>query len=150
MAGRICFWCFQAKGNRAVCPHCGYEQGGGQEQAYQLAPGTVLHKRYVIGVSIGFGGFGITYKAFDTMLRMIVAVKEFYPAGLVNRAGGEKKVGIFSGEKKAEFQKQLARFLEEARNMALFSKEQDIVNVYDFFEETRRLISLWNMWTRRF
>lgn len=137
MAGRICFWCFQAKGNRAVCPHCGYEQGGRQEQAYQLAPGTVLHKRYVIGVSIGFGGFGITYKAFDTMLRMIVAVKEFYPAGLVNRAGGEKKVGIFSGEKKAEFQKQLARFLEEARNMALFSKEQDIVNVYDFFEENQ-------------
>lgn len=137
MAGRICFWCFKSKGNQVVCPHCGYEQGSGQEQAYQLAPGTVLHKRYIIGVSIGIGGFGITYKAFDAMLRMIVAVKEFYPAGLVNRGGGEKKVGIFSGEKKAEFQKQLARFLEEARNMALFSKEQDIVNVYDFFEENQ-------------
>lgn len=107
------------------------------EQAYQLAPGTVLHKRYIIGVNIGLGGFGITYKAYDATLRMIVAVKEFYPAGLVNRGGGEKKVGIFSGEKKAEFQKQLARFLEEARSMALFSKEQDIVNVYDFFEENQ-------------
>lgn len=135
MAGKICFWCFKSKGNQTVCPHCGYAQGSEPEQAYQLAPGTVLHKRYVIGVSIGIGGFGITYKAFDAMLRMIVAVKEFYPAGLVNRGGGEKKVGIFSGEKKAEFQKQLARFLEEARNMALFSKEQDIVNVYDYFAE---------------
>lgn len=137
MAGKICFWCFKSKGNQAVCPHCGYAQGSEPEQAYQLAPGTVLHKRYVIGVSIGIGGFGITYKAFDAMLRMIVAVKEFYPAGLVNRGGGEKKVGIFSGEKKAEFQRQLARFLEEARNMALFSKEQDIVNVYDYFAENQ-------------
>ncbi len=135
MAGKICFSCFKSKGNQSVCPHCGYEQGSESEQAYQLAPGTVLHKRYVIGVSIGIGGFGITYKAFDAMLRMIVAVKEFYPAGLVNRGGGEKKVGIFSGEKKSEFQRQLARFLEEARNMALFSKEQDIVNVYDYFAE---------------
>ena len=133
MAGKICFWCFKARGNHAVCPHCGYEPGSDSGQAYQLSPGTILQKRYVIGASIGFGGFGITYKAFDAMLRMIVAVKEFYPAGLVNRGGGEKKVGIFSGEKKAEFQKQLARFLEEARNMALFSKEQDIVNVFDFF-----------------
>lgn len=137
MAGKICFWCFKSRGNQPVCPHCGYVQGAGAEQAYQLAPGTILQKRYIIGVSIGFGGFGITYKAFDAMLRMIVAVKEFYPAGLVNRAGGEKKVGIFSGEKKAEFQKQLARFLEEARNMALFSKEQDIVNVFDFFQENQ-------------
>lgn len=137
MAGKICFQCFKSKGGREVCPHCGYAFFRETEQAYQLAPGTVLHKRYVIGVNIGIGGFGITYKAFDAMLRMIVAVKEFYPAGLVNRAGGEKKVGIFSGEKKAEFQRQLARFLEEARNMALFSKEQDIVNVYDFFEENQ-------------
>lgn len=137
MAGRICFQCFKSRGRLEVCPHCGYTPGSEPEQAYRLAPGTVLHKRYVIGVSIGIGGFGITYKAFDAMLRMIVAVKEFYPAGLVNRGGGEKKVGIFSGEKKAEFQRQLARFLEEARNMALFSKEQDIVNVYDFFEENQ-------------
>lgn len=137
MAGKICFWCFKAKGNRSVCPHCGYEEGAQAIQAYQLAPGTVLQKRYVIGVSIGLGGFGITYKAFDAVLRTIVAVKEFYPAGLVNRGGGEKKVGIFSGEKKAEFKRQLARFLEEARNMALFSKEQDIVNVYDYFVENQ-------------
>ena len=137
MAAKICFWCFKSKGNNKVCPHCGYEQDPAAQQAYQLAPATVLQKRYIIGVSIGIGGFGITYKAYDATLRMIVAVKEFYPAGLVNRGGGEKKVGIFSGEKKAEFKKQLARFLEEARNMALFSKEQDIVNVYDYFVENQ-------------
>lgn len=71
MAGKICFWCFKSRGNQPVCPHCGYVQSDAPEQAYQLAPGTILQKRYIIGVSIGFGGFGITYKAFDAMLRMI-------------------------------------------------------------------------------
>ena len=137
MAHKICFQCFKRKDGQEVCPHCGYAEHDGVRQAYQLVPGTVLRKRYVTGVSIGIGGFGITYKAFDVTLGMIVAVKEFYPAGLVNRGGGERKVGIFSGEKELEFQKQLERFLQEARNMALFSKERDIVNVFDYFEDNQ-------------
>lgn len=137
MENQLCFRCFKMKGSYGVCPHCGYEEDTGAAQAYQLAPGTILRGRYIIGVSIGFGGFGITYKAFDTVLSIVVAIKEFYPAGLVNRGEGEVKVGIFSGEKEKEFKRQLERFLEEARNMAIFSKEKDIINVFDYFEENQ-------------
>lgn len=137
MENQLCFQCFKMKGNYGVCPHCGYEEHTGAAQAYQLAPGTILRGRYIIGVSIGFGGFGITYKAFDTVLSIVVAIKEFYPAGLVNRGEGEVKVGIFSGEKEEEFKRQLNRFLEEARHMAIFSKEKDIINVFDYFEENQ-------------
>lgn len=135
MANQICFQCFKVKGEYEVCPHCGYVEDTKAEQVYQLAPGTILRDRYIIGTSIGFGGFGITYKAFDTALSVVVAIKEFYPAGLVNRGEGEVKVGIFSGDKEQEFKRQLARFLEEAKNMAAFSKEKDVINVYDYFEE---------------
>ncbi len=135
MANQLCFQCFKIKGDYEVCPYCGYSEKTTAKQAYQLAPGTVLHNRYIIGTCIGFGGFGITYKAFDSVLSVVVAIKEFYPAGLVNRAEGEIKVGVFSGEKEEEFKNQLKRFLEEARNMALFSKEKDIVNAIDYFEE---------------
>lgn len=137
MSNRLCFQCFKLKGDYEVCPYCGYGQGEKAKQAYQLASGTILHDRYIIGVSIGIGGFGITYKAYDTVLGIIVAIKEFYPARLVNRGEGEVKVGIFSGEKETEFKRQLARFLEEARNMAEFSKEPDIINVFDYFEENQ-------------
>ena len=137
MANQICFQCFKVKGDYEVCPHCGYVENTKAEQVYQLAPGTVLRERYIIGTSIGFGGFGITYKAYDTALGVVVAIKEFYPAGLVNRGEGEMKVGIFSGDKEQEFKRQLARFLEEAKNMASFSKEKDIINVYDYFEENQ-------------
>lgn len=135
MANQLCFHCFKKKGDYEVCPYCGYVEDTNIQQACQLKPGTILHKRYVMGVSIGIGGFGITYSAYDAKLHFVVAVKEFYPTGLVNRADGERKVGIFSGKKEGEFKRQHARFLEEARNMAVFSKEKDIVNVYDYFEE---------------
>ena len=137
MANKICLQCFKVKGEFEVCPHCGYLENTKAEQAYQLAPGTVLRGRYIIGVSIGFGGFGITYKAYDTLLSLVVAIKEFYPAGLVNRGEGEVKVGVFSGEKEEDFRRQLERFLEEARNLAIFSKEKDIINVFDYFEENQ-------------
>lgn len=137
MANQICFRCFKIKGEYEVCPHCGYIENTRPKQVYQLKPGTVLRDRYIIGTSIGFGGFGITYKAFDTSLEVVVAIKEFYPAGLVNRGEGEVRVGIFSGDKEKTFKRQLERFLEEARNMAIFSKEKDIINVYDYFEENQ-------------
>lgn len=137
MANQLCFRCFKMKGDYEVCPYCGYAEDTKAEQVYQLSPGTVLRSRYIIGTSIGFGGFGITYKAFDTSLSLVVAIKEFYPAGLVNRGEGEVKVGIFSGDKESDFKRQLERFLEEARNMAIFSKEKDIINVYDYFEENQ-------------
>ena len=137
MAIQICFRCFKVKGDYEVCPHCGYIEDTKAKEVYQLAPGTMLRERYIIGAGIGFGGFGITYKAYDTVLSIVVAVKEFYPAGLVNRGEGEVKVGIFSGDKEQEFRRQLARFLEEAKNLASFSKEKDIINVYDYFEENQ-------------
>lgn len=134
MSGQLCFQCFRVKGDYDVCPWCGYTTGDTENQAYQLTPGTILNDRYIIGTTLGIGGFGITYKAYDTVLSIVVAIKEFYPARLVNRGAGETKVGIFSGEKREEYNHLLKRFQEEAQIMAKFSKEPDIVNIYDYIE----------------
>lgn len=74
-----------------MCPYCGHTQDEPPKELYFLHPGTVIADRYIIGVSIGSGGFGITYKAWDTVLAKVVAIKEYYPAGLVNRVPGEKR-----------------------------------------------------------
>lgn len=134
MGNTICMNCFKVKGDYEVCPHCGYVEGTPSAQAYYLLPGTMLDNRYIIGTAIGFGGFGITYRAYDTLLGFVVVVKEFYPAGLVNRSPGETKVGVFSGEKENDFKLQMKRFLDEAKNMALFANEKDIVKVYRHFQ----------------
>lgn len=135
MANELCMNCFSVKGNYEVCPFCGYAEGTPPKQPHYLTPGTILWNRFIVGTVIGAGGFGITYKCFDTTLGVTVAAKEFYPAGLVNRAPGECKVGLLSGDKEEQYKERLQRFLMEAQSVAQFGKAKDIVNVFDFFEE---------------
>ena len=117
------------------CPNCGYRDGNPPEEAYFLYPGVVLQGRYSIGEVIGVGGFGITYKAFDNTLGSVIAVKEFYPSGIVNRNLGTNDIIIYAKKREQEFYFFKERFLDEARNMAKFNSEQNIVNVFEFFEE---------------
>lgn len=135
MASELCMNCFSVKGQYEVCPYCGYVEGTPPVQPHCLTPGTILGNHFIVGTVIGFGGFGITYKCFDTALGVTVAAKEFYPIGLVNRSPGENKVGLLSGEKQKQYKEQLSRFLMEAQSVARFGKAKDIVNIYDFFEE---------------
>lgn len=135
MANELCMNCFNIKGPYEVCPFCGYVEGTPPQKPHHLMPGTILRNQFIIGTVIGFGGFGITYKCFDTTLGVTVAVKEFYPAGLVNRSPGQSQVGVLSGDKAEQYRGQLKRFLMEAQSVARFGKAKDIVNVYDFFEQ---------------
>lgn len=123
------------EGDSNVCPHCGFVKGTGPKEAYHLHPGTVLSERYIIGTVLGFGGFGITYRAWDRTLDKMLAIKEYYPNGIVNRIPGETEVIIYSGKREREFINGKTRFLDEARNMAKFSTHPNIVHVHDFFEE---------------
>lgn len=135
MASELCMNCFSVKGKAEVCPYCGYEEKTPPAQPHYLMPGTMLANHFIVGTAIGAGNFGITYKCYDVTLGVIVAVKEFYPIGLVNRASGESKVSFLSGSSQDRYQKQMARFLMEAQSIAKFGKTKDIVNVYDYFEE---------------
>lgn len=134
MSYPLCMSCFHLKGDYEVCPRCGYGEGDPPGMLFHLKPGTILADRYIIGEVIGSGGFGITYRAYDTVLSIIVAIKENYPVKLVSREENSSRVCVFSGSREEEYRKRLQRFLEEARNVALFSAEKDIVNVFDYFE----------------
>lgn len=140
---RRCLNCFNLfdivysdKEEREVCPYCGYCEGTPPKELYHLYPGVGLYNnRYVIGTCIGFGGFGITYKAWDNVLETVVAVKEYYPTGLVQRVPGKPQVIIYTGESKEEYMQGLERFLDEAKNMAKFVDNPNIVHVDAFLEE---------------
>lgn len=130
-----CFVCFKEYNSGfRVCPHCGSVEITEPVESIHLVPGTILADRYILGRSVGSGGFGIVYSAWDLKLETIVAVKEFYVSRLVTRAPGLKNL-IVAKKSQEEFDYRKARFLAEAKNMAKFGSHKSIPNVFEFFEE---------------
>lgn len=122
--------------DRKPCPHCSCTAAAfDAQEGYCLPLGTLLHGRYEIGGMLGFGGFGITYRAWDHKMETVVAVKEYYPSGIAARTPNSSDVMIYAKRRRDEFLFGKNRFLAEAQNMAKFSSEPNIVNVFDFFEE---------------
>ena len=130
-----CYSCFKEYGeNFDVCPYCGTVYNPKPIEPIQLIPGTLLANRYIIGMAVGSGGFGIVYKAWDSKLETVVAVKEFFVSRLMTRAEGLKNV-IVNKKSQTEYEYRKERFLAEARNMAKFGAHRSIPNVFEFFEE---------------
>ena len=106
-----------------------------EENLYCLRKGTRLIGRYTVEGVLGQGGFGITYLGMDELHKKKVAIKEFFPQGIVTRnIEYEDTVTVTLVGKKENYDKGKERFLKEAQTMAMFSKDKGIVKALDFFE----------------
>lgn len=101
-----------------------------------LAEGTILRNRYRIDSKLASGGFGITYKAYDTMLDTQVAVKEFYMSKFCSR---ERSSGTMipanTQEAAATLDTFKRKFIKEAKILSHLRENPHIVNVSDVFED---------------
>lgn len=133
---RYCYNCFQSMADgAAVCPSCGYKASA-QTDKYPMAlpPGTVLNGRYILGRVLGQGGFGITYVAQDHKTGSLVAVKEYFPDTMAARTGGPS-VSAYTGQREENFLYGKECFLNEAKTLAEFIGNPNIVRVHSYFEE---------------
>ena len=128
--------------NSILCTNCGnmltedVSSDSDEEVSTHVLPdGTLLNKRYQISKYLGQGGFGITYGGFDTLLNTRVAIKEYYPRSLVERHNSiSLDVTVSLKEDLQNYRSGLDSFLNEARNLAQFTGEENIVHVSDYFE----------------
>lgn len=118
------------------CHVCGYDNIPNSEK-YPLAlrEGSVLEGRYIVGRVLGQGGFGITYIALDHQLKIKVAIKEYLPDGMATRLPDVTAVSVYTGEKSEHFAYGAERFLDEARTLAKFNGNHNIVAVKSYFKE---------------
>ena len=131
-----CLGCMEQFGDEfGICPHCGYVVGSVPEEPIHMVPGTILYDRYIIGKVLGFGGFGVTYIAWDGKLEQKVAIKEYLPGEFSTRMPGQTSVTVFNGEKTEQFHNGLKKFVDEAKRLAKFQNKDGIVKIFDSFED---------------
>ncbi len=117
------------------CPKCGMETNvSNAENALPI--GTILANRYYVGVVLGQGGFGITYVGCDTKLNKKIAIKEYYPAGFVNRLSEHStNISVSAGDAAVTYEREKQKFIKEAYLLAEFAGNRSIVNVTDIIVE---------------
>lgn len=131
-----CMGCMEEKGNLETCPYCGFIEGSVALSPQHLKPGTLLQGKYLVGLALGQGGFGITYLGWDINLKLKLAIKEFLPQELASRTAGLSEVSIYtSSSYQDQFEYGLEKFLQEAQTLAQFEGHPNIVSVRDFFRE---------------
>lgn len=133
---QICLNCLNNyQDDTKICPYCGFGNWHYTPDDFCLNMGILLKDRYKIGTKIGAGGFGITYRAVDMQNGKPVAIKEYFPNGMVTRKSDHRSVQISISGKEQSFKKGIFNFLEEAKGLARFRGVKNIVQVYDFFEQ---------------
>ena len=110
MGAERCNNCMAVGVGQGVCPRCGYDNRR-QNGEHQLPAGTVLNGQYIVGRVLGQGGFGITYKAWDSFLETPVAIKEYFPTSFVTRTCAQShEVRSYGGDAEARFEHNKRRF----------------------------------------
>lgn len=123
-------------GTEYSCPFCNFNISGYEEKTFALKLFTILNNRYLIGRVLGVGGFGITYIGWDIHYNTYVAIKEYFPEGVVSRdtmLNPNETIVVSHDRRRTDFEKGLKRYLEEAENLSKFSHLPGIVNIKEFF-----------------
>lgn len=127
-----CPKCFREIGASNYCPSCHlnmWEEAELRRKKKALPILYVLANRYELGVLLGAGGFGITYLARDIMNHQLVAVKEFFPTELCDRA---QNGSVVPQRNKQAFERSVDHFYNEAKTLHKLDRCQSVANVDGF------------------
>jgi len=116
-----------------VCPNCGYTENSPYNNMY-LAPGTVLHNRYLVGVLLSFNGEGATYIAYDTAIECKVLLREYMPLNLCSRAENSSAISV-NYNYLAKYKSFMAEFTDLNKSLAKLRNNTSINPVLDMFSE---------------
>lgn len=137
---KLCMGCMRPVPNQKICPYCGFsiQKYERNRNAQILPPYSILGGRYLVGKVIGEGGFGITYIGVDLETQSRVAVKEYFPVGVVSRDITHKtqtNVTLLGKDSRDYYKSGLESFTAEAVNLQSFQGIPGVISSEDFFYE---------------
>ena len=131
----LCPSCFQETMVDGKCTVCGYVAAEHPVKPKHLPPFTILNAKYLLGKSLGQGGFGITYLAKNMLTGKICCIKEYFPNSLISGRTPDGSIQLSSEEGRTEFEQGKQRFIEEASALQELRGNITVVNIEDYFEE---------------
>ena len=133
---RLCLGCMNLLPQQgAICPKCNWPNNAVGNMEH-LPPGTRLkveNREYLLGKSLGQGGFGIVYVAWDVAHDRKVAIKEFFPSVLAQRTHSYSVIVKNNSDPKV-YKKFLGNFQKEYSNMVTVKNDPNTVEVLDYVD----------------
>lgn len=120
---------------KGKCQKCGYSMSLDKLSLRALYPTTKLnHGKYIIGKTLGEGGFGITYKAVDLVNGGICCIKEYVPFEEADRMPNSNTLKP-RANKANEFKDGLDKFRREMSALNVLRGVDGVVQFRDQFDE---------------
>ena len=135
MGERIfCYKCMEKyESGLSVCPHCGYDNSKPHDPMY-IAPGTVLHDRYLVGILLEYNGEGATYAGHDISTGCKVSIREYMPINLCTRVKNKATISVNYNDL-AKYKAFMAEYTELNKSLARMRNDSNINPVLDMFAE---------------
>lgn len=109
--------------------------GKKKNKIIELPRGTALKGRYVIGETVGAGGFSIVYRGYDPVSRRSCAIKECVLDGGSRRGADGRAVEAARPEDEKVFAQIIQKAGREANILNRLQWCPEVVRYYDFFQE---------------
>ncbi len=130
-------FCYNCMGNyespKTVCPHCGYDETTPHNPMY-IAPGTILHERYLVGVLLEYNGEGATYVGYDKVISCKVLIREYMPINLCTRVKGKPTISV-NYNNLAKYKAFMAEYTELNKSLARLRANASLIQALDMFAE---------------
>ncbi|MBR1593118.1 MAG: PASTA domain-containing protein [Ruminococcus sp.] len=131
---KICYKCMEKYDmSRQVCPLCGYDDTTPNNPMY-IAPGTILHERYLIGILLRCNGEGATYIGHDMSTSCKVLIREYMPVNLCSRVKNKATISV-NYNNLAKYKAFMAEYTELHKSLARLRNNSNINPVLDMFSE---------------
>ncbi len=118
-----------------ICSSCGAVADNAQSLPF-IPKHVILAGRYIVGKGMEMDGEGLSYIGYDTVKKIKVYIREFFPLDFCTRQVDFKNV-VVQPNFERYFSNLKSRFLKYYRSVARLRNLPDLVSVYDIFEENK-------------